>query len=51
MVIFKNKDDNIYKIIRNIWILIFHKDILFIVSFKFWNFQISKWFTSIFTKF
>jgi len=38
MVIFKNKDDNIYKIIRNIEISIFHRNMAIYVSLKIWDF-------------
>jgi len=51
MVIFKNKDDNIYIISWYIGISTFHRNMAINVSLKIWDLQISKWFTSIFTYF
>jgi len=40
MVIYKNKDINIYKITWNIEISIFHRNMAINVSLKIWDFKI-----------
>jgi len=51
MVFFKNKDDNFYKIIKNIRISIIQNVITIKVSVKIWDSGNLKWFSTFFSIF